>query len=205
MKILKKYFETHKTQAEILRFLIVGGFATIIDFFMTGVAMYAMQPSIYDNFFLVFYGGPDPATWAAVIGTGIGFCSGLIFSYFLSCKFVFNEKGKSQSGYGFFMFCLLSFIGLGISLFGMWFGQGVLGGNAWVVKIIVSIITTIYNYVSKRLVLFRNSKKSPAVAAATAKLMQESDPKTEETPSITNEHYQNVVLKELKEEHNGQG
>ncbi len=202
---LKKYFETHKTQAEILRFLIVGGLATIVDFFMFGVAMYLMQPKLYPNFFSVFYGGPEPATWATVIGTGIGFCSGLIFSYFMSVKFVFNDKGKSKSGYGFFIFCVLSFIGLGLNLFGMWLGYDIMKINQWIVKIIVSIIVTCYNYVSKKLVLFRKDKQ---VIAVEAQKLVDNELKAETVatePQKISEQELQTVLKDMKEKDNGEG
>ncbi len=153
---VKNYFEEHKTLAEILRFLIVGGIATIIDFVVMGVVLYIFDPSLYPSFWNVFVGGAEPAVIATIVGTGAGFVAGLIFNYIFSIIFVYNEKGNSKSVKGFVVFALLSAIGLLIHIFGMWLGFDILGINEWIVKIILTIIVLIYNYISKKLIIFKN-------------------------------------------------
>ena len=102
---IKAYFKTHKLAAEIIRFVIVGGFATIIDMFVMGVVMYAFQPEIYPHFHDVFFNSDiKPSSISTVIGTGSGFIAGLIFNYFLSVFFVFEEKGESKTVKGFLLF-----------------------------------------------------------------------------------------------------
>ena len=56
--------------AEILRFCIVGGVATIVDFVAMGITLYIFDPSLYPNFFNVFYGGGTPTVLASCVGTG---------------------------------------------------------------------------------------------------------------------------------------
>lgn len=155
----KKFAKDHKNVAEVLRFVICGGIATVVDMFVMGVVMYFMQPSIYPTFLNVFINTPTPSTIATVVGTGVGFVVGLLVNYVLSILFVFNEKGTSKSTKGFIIFTVLSVIGLGINLAGMYIGFDLLGWNQWLVKIIVTIIVLIYNYVSKRLLLFRKNPK----------------------------------------------
>ncbi len=155
---IKSFFDTHKTFAEILRFVIVGGIATIVDMFMMGVAMWLLERDIYPSFLNVFVNTPDPATYATVIGTAVGFISGLIVNYLLSIFFVFNEKGDSKTARGFIIFAGLSFIGLLINMGGMYLGYDVLNLNQWLVKVIMTIIVLIYNYISRKLILF---KKKP--------------------------------------------
>lgn len=155
-KKYKTFANEHKTASEIIRFIICGGIATVIDMFVMGVVMYLMQPNIYDTFLNVFINTPTPSTLSTVIGTGIGFLSGLVVNYVLSILFVFNEKGKSKSTKGFIIFAILSTIGLGINLAGMYIGFDLLGWDQWLVKVIVTIIVLIYNYISKRLLLFKN-------------------------------------------------
>ena len=150
--------KTHKTVAEILRFLIVGGIATIVDMFTMGVVMYLMERSIYPSFINVFINSPTPSTFATIMGTSVGFVVGLIVNYVLSIFFVFNEKGNSRTVKGFVVFTVLSVIGLIINIIGTYIGFDLLHLNQWLVKIIMIIIVLIYNYVSKRLVLF---KKKP--------------------------------------------
>lgn len=152
----KEFSKQHKTISEIIRFVICGGIATIVDMFTMGVVMYIMQPSIYESFVNVFINTPTPSTMATIIGTGVGFIVGLLANYIMSILFVFNEKGKSKSTKGFIIFTILSAIGLGINLAGMYIGFDLLGWNQWLVKVIVTIIVLIYNYISKRLLLFKN-------------------------------------------------
>lgn len=152
----KNYFNKHKTFGEILRFIIVGGIATLVDMFFMGVTMYFMQRNIYASFLNVFINTPNPSTLATVIGTAVGFCVGLIVNYILSILFVFNEKGKSKTAKGFIIFAALSLIGLLINMGGMYLGYDIMEINQWVVKIVVTIVVLIYNYISKRLLLFKN-------------------------------------------------
>ncbi len=157
----KEFFSHHKTFGEILRFIIVGGLATLIDMFFMGVTMYFMQKNIYQSFLNVFINTPNPSTAATVVGTAVGFTVGLIFNYILSILFVFNEKGKSKSTKGFIVFTVLSVIGLLLNVGGMYLGYDVLNINQWVVKIVMTLIVLVYNYISKKLLLFKKDKNQP--------------------------------------------
>lgn len=143
---------------EIVRFGVVGVLATVVDMAAMGVVLYLFEPSLYPHFYNVWYGGGEPSTLATVVGTGTGFVLGLFVNYFLSVLFVFSEKGKSKSVYGFTVFAILSAIGLGIHLVGMYIGYDLLGINEWIVKIILTAIVMVYNYVSKKLLLFKKIK-----------------------------------------------
>lgn len=153
---IKQFFNEHKNLGEIFRFLIVGTIATLVDMFMMGVAMYFIQREIYPTFINTFINTPTPSTFATVMGTAVGFVSGLIVNYVLSIFFVFNEKGSSRSAKGFLIFTILSAIGLGLNMLGMYIGFDLMHINQWVTKIIVTIIVLVYNYVSRRLILFKN-------------------------------------------------
>lgn len=150
------FLKTHKTISEVLRFLIVGGIATIVDMFTMGVVMYFMQKNIYPGFINVFINSPTPSTLATIIGTTAGFIVGLIVNYILSIFFVFNEKGKSKSAKGFMIFTVLSVIGLAINIVGTYIGFDLLNINQWIVKIVMILIVLVYNYISKKLILFKN-------------------------------------------------
>ena len=135
---------------EIVRFVIVGGLATLADMLVMGVVLYAFDSALYPHFYNVWYGGGQPSTLATVVGTGAGFLTGLVINYVLSVIFVFNEKGKSKSAYGFIVFTVLSAVGLGIHLGGMYIGYDLLHINEWIVKIILTAVVMVYNYVSKK-------------------------------------------------------
>lgn len=158
MAFIKKLNEKYPLFMEIVRFGVVGVLATVVDMAAMGVVLYLFEPSLYPHFYNVWYGGGEPSTLATVVGTGTGFVLGLFVNYFLSVLFVFSEKGKSKSVYGFTVFAILSAIGLGIHLVGMYIGYDLLGINEWIVKIILTAIVMVYNYVSKKLLLFKKIK-----------------------------------------------
>ncbi len=156
--------EKYPLAFEIIRFLIVGGIATVVDFFTMGIVLYLFNPSIYPHFYNVFYGGTDsPSLLANMVGTGLGFVVGLIINYVLSVFFVFINKGKSKSTKGFLQFAVLSAIGLAIHELGMYLLGGLLGINEWIVKIVITLIVLVYNYLSRKLLIFKkqdNDEKS---------------------------------------------
>ncbi len=158
-EFVENFLKTHKTIAEIIRFLIVGGIATLVDMFSMGVFMYFTNISKYKTFLNVFYGGGSPSGWSVVVGTGVGFVIGLIINYILSIAFVFENKNNAKSKTGFVIFTVLSVIGLGINMLGTFIGYDLLHFNEWIVKIVIVIIVLIYNYISKKLVLFRSKQK----------------------------------------------
>ena len=165
---LNTFAAAHPTLCEFMRFIIVGGLATIVDMFVMGVVLYAFDPALYPAFYNVWFGGRDPSTTATVVGTCCGFIAGLIVNYVLSVIFVFVNKGKSKSATGFAIFAGLSAIGLGIHTGGMYIGYNLLGINEWIVKIFLTIVVLIYNYVSKRLLLFIPARKANNAAQAEA-------------------------------------
>lgn len=146
---------------EIFRFLIVGGIATVIDMVTMGVVLYLFDPDLYEHFYNVFYGGGEPSVLATVVGTGCGFIVSFFANYFLSVIFVFSEKGNSRNFKGFFYFFILSLIGLIIHLVGMYIGYDLLHINEWIVKIALTVIVMVYNYVTKRILIF-NKKREKA-------------------------------------------
>ncbi len=186
---ITEFLRTHKTVAEILRFIIVGGIATIIDMFTMGVVMYFMEQSIYPSFINVFINSPTPSTFATIMGTSVGFVAGLIVNYVLSIFFVFNEKGNSRTVKGFVVFTVLSVIGLIINIIGTYIGFDLLHLNQWLVKIIMIIIVLIYNYISKRLVLFK--KKPETVQGSNIDNNTKSNTEDVENKTSNNENKDN--------------
>ncbi len=168
----KSFRAAHPAFCEIVRFLLVGGVATLVDMSVMGLVLYAFAPTLYPAFYNVWIGGGDPATIATVVGTGSGFISGLLVNYVFSVLFVFDHKGKSKSVGGFLLFALLSAVGLCIHLVGMYVGYNLLGINEWIVKIVLTFVVLIYNYLSKRFLLFRAPDAQSADAAEEAEQRQ---------------------------------
>lgn len=157
---IKEFNMNHKKICEIIRFVIVGGIATVIDMLVMGVVLYLFEPALYPKFYNVWIGKVgDPKTIATVIGTGSGFIISLIFNYILSVIFVYEDKGNSKSVKGAILFCVLSVIGLIINMVGMWIGYDLIGINEWITKIIMTLIVLVYNYTTRKLFIFKKSDK----------------------------------------------
>lgn len=143
---------------ELLRFLIVGGIATIVDFLTMGAVLYIFNPKIYPHFYNVFFGATQkPSIAANMVGTGLGFIIGLLINYILSVFFVFIDKGKSKSASGFISFTILSAIGLAIHEIGTYVFCGKLNANEWIIKIAMTLVVLVYNYVSRKLLIFKKN------------------------------------------------
>lgn len=156
----KNFNENHKKLCEIARFVIVGGIATLVDMFVMGVILYLFEPDLYPKFYNVWIGGGDPKTIATVVGTGVGFIVSLVVNYLLSVLFVYEDKGNSKTLKGVVLFVVLSVIGLFINMAGMWLGYDVCGINEWVTKIIMTLVVLVYNYVTRKLFIFKANEQS---------------------------------------------
>ena len=149
-------FEKYPVLGEIFRFLLVGGVATLIDFFVMGVTLYVFEPSAYPNFFGAFIDGENRSSIVAnMVGTGLGFTVGMVVNYCLSILFVFIYTGRAKSALGFLSFALLSAVGLLLHLLGMFLLNELLGVNEWVVKILMTAVVLVYNYLSKKAFIFK--------------------------------------------------
>ena len=160
MDKIKEFFNSDKLIAELIRFAIVGGIATLIDMIVMSVVIYCFQPYLYPNFLDVFFNSEiKPSDVSAIVGTGVGFIAGLIFNYFLSVVFVFNEKGQSKTAKGMFLFAFFSVIGLFIHIGGMYLLFTVLHINEWIVKILLTAVVLVYNYAMRKIFIFKNVNK----------------------------------------------
>lgn len=151
---------------EIIRFLIVGGTATIIDYAIFYLFREVLLPArlienngVWDIF-------------SIIIATALGFTGGLIVNWLLSISFVFKnvkDKKASRSKKSFIIFTLIGLIGLGITELGMLLGVNLLPDFAifgmdklfnlamkeWVMKVIMTIIVLVWNYVGRKLFVFK--------------------------------------------------
>ena len=146
---------------EILRFLLVGGTATVFDYAVAYLFYHLILP-------------PDRigGTLSLVLSTAFGFGVGLAVNWVLSVCFVFRnvkDKKKSRSGKSFLMFTLIGLIGLGLTELGMHFGVSCLPeislfGSAaflgiswtwWISKVAMTCIVLVWNYLGRKLFIFR--------------------------------------------------
>jgi len=160
---------------EILRFVVVGGGATIIDF----ICEWAVFAII---------GGRIDSIWSNAIAVTVGFLVSTIFNYVLSLVWVFKnvkDEKKVKSPSSILVFVLLSAIGLALGIGLQEAGQLICSSNFaidiskvsftnvftqnsgpfWafcVVFVIKTSVTMVYNYVSRKFLLFRAPKKDEA-------------------------------------------
>ncbi|HIR22761.1 MAG TPA: GtrA family protein [Candidatus Scatosoma pullicola] len=146
---------------EIVRFLIVGGTATLVDYAVSYLLYRWLLPP-----------GSIGGTPSLVLSTAAGFCVGLAVNWVLSVLFVFRnvkDKKKSRSGVSFLKFALIGAVGLGITELGMHLGVSrlpeiVLFGSAtflseswtwWIMKVTMTCIVLVWNYIGRKLFIFR--------------------------------------------------
>lgn len=158
---MKEFLKKHeKFLFEILRFLLVGGLATIIDYIVFEL-----------SYNLIFITLDEMINLA--LSTALGFLFGNIFNYIFSIIFVFKgakENKKTQTIGAFLLFTLIGVIGLGIKIgcqtggtylmnliynpssnFGIWFKRALVYGVA-------TLIVLVWNYTCRKLLIFKGDE-----------------------------------------------
>ena len=132
---------------EFMRYLLVGGSAFLVDF---GVLV------LFNNILPELFG------YRLYIATALGFIAGLIFNYIFSILFVFQTARDHITGrsfQSFMVFTLIGLIGLGLTELGMYAGTELLGIHYMLVKMIVTGIVLIWNYLGRKFFVFRQPDK----------------------------------------------
>jgi len=158
MKRIKK-----ETINEIIRFLIVGGVATAVDYLFYNLSYYLVLAGISDQ---AWFDGFIRVTPRTVYATLIGFTFGVIVNYIFSIFFVFRNvanKKTSRSVGGYLVFVLLGIIGLFLNIGIKGLGEIIipLNSNFWWNSFVFAFATgivLIYNYISRKLILFKPKK-----------------------------------------------
>ncbi len=120
--------------AQIFKFIIVGGIATLLDWF------------IYFVFCHFVHLNP-------LISNIIAFGISVIYNYWASCKYVFNVTNKDSKTKQLIVFIILSAIGLGITEAFIFIFNTKLGWNYMLVKVLATIIVMIFNFVTRKIYL----------------------------------------------------
>lgn len=146
---------------EILRFLLVGGLATLIDYLVANL-FYAwlLPPSLIGQ------------VLSLALSTALGFGVGLVLNWALSVLFVFRavkDEKKARSGKSFGIFTLIGLVGLGISVLGMQFvpilpnfslfGTELFLGAEWkwwLMKAVMTCTVLVWNYIGRKIFIFRS-------------------------------------------------
>ena len=165
MTLRERQDKNKRLFGEIIRFLLVGGLATVCDY-----AVYLLFRKVVLPVEL-FY---ESAVWnvaSAVIATTLGFLVGLLINWVLSVVFVFRDGKRSvdvKSKKDFVKFTVIALIGLvftqvavgigvliipSFALFGVeqFFS---LGWNEWLLKAVTTCIVLVFNYFARKKFIF---------------------------------------------------
>lgn len=120
--------------AQLMKFGVVGIIAFVIDY---GV-MVALTELL----------GLNP-----VLSATISFTVSVVFNYVASMRYVFTHRNGMSRRREFFIFVVLSVIGLGLNDLLMWLGTDTIGIDYRIVKIGATAIVMVYNFVTRRVLL----------------------------------------------------
>ena len=138
---------------EILRFCLVGGVATLIDFAVMALLLWAFEPEAYPTFWDLFTGG-DPSPLVSAVASALGFLSGHIFSDTASVRFVCRDNARGRTKKGFVVFTLIALFCLLLHAVGMYACRALFELNEWLVKAVLTVLVTALGYVLKKKILF---------------------------------------------------
>lgn len=94
--------------------------------------------------------------------TTAGFIVSVIFNYFASMKYVFARREDMGRAREFTIFVVLSVIGLGLNDVLMWGFVDILGGDYRIMKILVTAIVMVYNFITRKIFLEKHEQETPA-------------------------------------------
>jgi len=149
-----KVFHDNSHFYTILRFLFVGGLATLIDYLASATTLYIYLGSI-EKVILANNKEIELPLLIIILATGIGFLFGLIFNYIFSVIFVFDSNKFAKTGRGKFYFTILALVGLIVTLIGMYIFCDLLHVHYWIMKVILTIVVLVFNYLTRRFILFK--------------------------------------------------
>lgn len=88
-----------------------------------------------------------------LVSSGISFSVSVMVNYILSLKFVFETDENNNKVVEFFIFIILSVIGLGINQVLMWICVDKLHVHYMISKIGVTGVVMVYNFITRKLIL----------------------------------------------------
>ena len=139
------YEKTDNPFVQFFRYCFVGGIATLVE----GAALWLIQHFIFK----------DSSKTLVYVSQGIAFVLGLIANFILSKLFVFQQKSERTNAAGEFLtYAIIGVIGLLIKEGLLWIFNIKLSIHYMIVWVISTIIVLIWNYVARRVILYKKTK-----------------------------------------------
>ena len=85
-----------------------------------------------------------------------GFLLGVYVNYWLSVKFVFTNKATLGKPGELVVYVIVGAVGLGLTMFFMWFFTEIAGLHFILSKCIATILVFVWNFTSRKVILYRN-------------------------------------------------
>lgn len=126
---------------EFFKYIIVGGTSFLIDI---GI-MYIAKEYIFQGKYLY-------------LSVFLGYMAGLIYNFFFSCKYVFEDgfrKIKNKEVSSFIIFTIIGIIGLGLTEILMKLFVDLLGIYYVISKIITGGLVLFWNYIARKIIIFK--------------------------------------------------
>ena len=119
---------------QLIRFLLTGGLATVVQYAVLGVCMQMLG-------------------WSASLASGTGYLAGSVLSYVINYYFTFASGRPPHQAAP--LFYIMVAVGLVINSSAMAVLAGSLGWNPWLSQFIATLLTLIWNFVAARLWVFK--------------------------------------------------
>lgn len=126
--------KSNKLLLQIIKFVIVGGIATVIDF-------------IFLYIFKEFVGLHE------LVANTLSFTISVTYNYIASVKWVFDVNKEKDSKKQFIIFIIFSVLGLLLSNFIMWISIDKFGIYYLIGKVIATGIVMVFNFITRKIFL----------------------------------------------------
>ncbi|MBN2545292.1 MAG: GtrA family protein [Spirochaetes bacterium] len=126
---------------QFIRYFITGGAAFIVDY-----SLLLILKEIFGFHYLV--------------ANTISFISALFVNYFICKIWTFKLYKGNNKYFEFFVFFITSFIGLLINDFSLWFIKEKIYIDYRIAKVFATIIAFVWNFLSKKFILFNDKEVS---------------------------------------------
>jgi putative flippase GtrA len=133
-KLKIKNEKIKKLIPQIIKFIIVGGIAFVIDYGVMVLCKEVFHLNVYLSAFL-------------------GFTISVIYNYIASVSWVFDVNKDKNKVRNFILFVIFSVIGLGLTELIMYIGVDLIKISYLIVKIAATIIVMIFNFITRKLFL----------------------------------------------------
>lgn len=139
---MKKIWALYKKYEELINYLVVGVMTTVISWITYGVCRIVMN---VENALIM------------QIAVFLRWFAGVVFSYFMSRKFVFKSKNPHvlREAVDFTMSRVVT---LFLDMFVMWLLPSVFHINDWIATFVSAVLVVVMNYILSKFLVFRKKR-----------------------------------------------